>query len=1839
MESIKVIIRKRAIPKRKVTLYINKLITLRENEALTSSFCKTQIEEVEREINSIYAYDEQINNILEENEIYEIDEKFYNSELDGQAGYMMDIRQQLDAFEEILNPKDSLDGSSEKVLDAISKLNISDGRPPPLECSNFSGTEKDKFAFNSFLNQFHNVIGSRKNLTDSAKQTYLYGYLEGYALSIVKYLPISDKNYKLALQMLNDEFLDVEYIIDETLSNILKASPQLESNPELMSVKIYLNEMKAYLFELKNHKVDLLEVGSAGNKLISHIVFNKLPVTVRRELINKLSNNYPTITEIFDNYKEVIKTLNITSPVIKKVLNPIKESVLQSVKPKKNIEVNKDKKGVVKTFKVANKTKGNLTCKLCNSKEHTLGKCTSFTGYQSKINRLKELSLCTRCAGSGHKEAECYGTQNKLRFECFNCKRKEHITPLCPSAASTIPSTNVNLCYTQRSFDSSQLLATMTLQLKNGKRRRRVRCLIDGGSQRSYLSENAAKDLSWDVEQLYALEMEVSTYIGQGIKTFKQMSTGVKLNNKLIFVPLLVDKTLNIEYEAPGLTQVVNNFKQRNIQLLDETYYQNNDHDMVKVDMLIGIDIIQHLVPAHYKEILGGTCFVFNNKIAPVGNVFDFLNSEQEKVVRSSMCNNPYQLDKKTKTLVNLVMDPLKSYFNPLENILEDSDIDNGLEYIFSLESLGIKQDNKELVNFDQEQIDKFKEGISFEEGHYSVKLPWFPDKINKVPSNHYVALKVLDKTIQQLKAKGLTSQYQEVFEKQLSDGIIEEFTVNPSNFDQYVWIPHRPVIKTEEQVTTKIRPVFNCSLKTKKEFPSLNEAAYPGIDLMGSILKLLLYFRTNKIVLLSDIKQAFLMIRLKEEEDRNRFCFFWKVDNRLITYRYKTIVFGYTSSPFILNFVMKHHAETFPEDKCREILSNNFYVDNLLITGNDVDELKQIYDLSFNRMLLGGFTLRSWNSNSHELREQMREDGRLVEHSNEQERVLGYKYNVSKDTLSIAHCNLTPLANTKRKVLSQTSKIFDPLNLALPVTIRGRTIMRKIWKLDVGWDDELPLEITKEMKSLSKDLEMLSQIEFPRFALNENETYGLHIFCDSSVEAYGFVAYAVNENNLSSYIFSKSKLAPLNKRNEHSVPTLELMGVILALKCLPTLLDAYNKIQFQFVNINVDAQVVLNWLLTKEPKVKSKFVRNRVLETDCFKENIVKEYKLPVFYHYVSSNENPADLITRGLTYSKYLEKRKLWLQGPSWLTNDFNKWPTFPLLSVSPAFKNSIVTACNLQLNKTNTGFININKYSNFNKLIRVTSLMYKWLGKRRVCEPNLEAIKYWVKTAQREWFEKEINFLTENTVNNANKGKSSVTSLILNLNLYLDQNGILRTRGRISKCRYFDANIHNPILLPKEHRFTTLFISYCHSKVQHLGIGTTLNYLREQGYWVPKGRAAVKTVLNDCLTCKKFNALAYKYPKFTDMPKHHMNLVKPFQHVGVDYTGHVWVNDEISGKSTKMFILVFTCLNIRAVHFELLPDLSSKNFILAFQRFCNLYTIPQYLYSDNAKQFLKGGSILENSLQSQEFQEELSNCNIKHIRIPLYSAWVGSAWERLIRVLKNCLYKVIGRNKLTYFELLTTLSNIQLAVNSRPLTYRASSDSLEFITPNSFLRLHGNSSLILRSEDNDVWLEDDSQPILQRTVEMQEEMIENFKKLWYESYLLSLREHSRNLYNHKWENKIKVGDIVLIKALNKPRPFWMMGKVLELVIGYDGKVRSVRLKQGNGLIEYHSINNLYPMELSVTHAFRDNEPTEMTGSKGDVPQQANKNSTDTSKDVRPKRKATEKFHKMLKENLGNL
>ena len=558
------------------------------------------------------------------------------------------------------------------------------------------------------------------------------------------------------------------------------------------------------------------------------------------------------------------------------------------------------------------------------------------------------------------------------------------------------------------------------------------------------------------------------------------------------------------------------------------------------------------------------------------------------------------------------------------------------------------------------------------------------------------------------MQQKGLLTAYQNVFHKQLEDGIIERINVDPKDFEKFVWIPHRPVFKGEVNVTTKIRPVFNCSLKTNKA-PSLNEAAYGGINLMGDIVKLSLYFRSNDLVMLSDIKQAFLQIMLAKEEDKSKFCFFMREGDELIAYRYKTIIFGSNASPFILNYVIKHHANQLANDEFTRILKSNFYVDNLIVTGNSPRFLERVYLESVKRMSQGGFCLRSWNSNNPELQNLMSKNDDLVSHGNNYEKVLGLKYSLENDSIQLADSSLDPSVDTKRGILSQISKVFDPLGLLLPVTTKGRLLMRELWGLKLDWDEVVSDQIQKEWRKHCADLSLLSNVSLPRSCVNEDTTNSLCIFCDASKSCYGFAVYNVC-NGKSQLLFAKSRVAPVKPK---TLPMLEFLGVYLAMKCLPLVLESFTAVKFQNVTITVDSQIVLQWLLADSVSTKSIFTRNRIKDIGMFKENLRDRYGVSLRFKYVRSEDKPCGLINRGLSHAEFEKNLEFWLNGPVWLPTYDSSWPESSLRCLSAASKlqtqpGKATASFNIEAGPLHIRtLIDFEKFSDFNKLAMFSRL----------------------------------------------------------------------------------------------------------------------------------------------------------------------------------------------------------------------------------------------------------------------------------------------------------------------------------------------------------------------------------------------------------------------------------------------------------------------------------------------------------------------------------------------------
>ena len=117
-------------------------------------------------------------------------------------------------------------------------------------------------AIYNFFNQFQDVVGLRKNLASSTKFSYLKGYLRGYALKVIQHLSVTDQNYEIAVALLKDEFLNIDSLTDTLFKRLLETKPKYDVT--YLETKMYLNEVRCILTDLKNYKCDLLKCGNVS---------------------------------------------------------------------------------------------------------------------------------------------------------------------------------------------------------------------------------------------------------------------------------------------------------------------------------------------------------------------------------------------------------------------------------------------------------------------------------------------------------------------------------------------------------------------------------------------------------------------------------------------------------------------------------------------------------------------------------------------------------------------------------------------------------------------------------------------------------------------------------------------------------------------------------------------------------------------------------------------------------------------------------------------------------------------------------------------------------------------------------------------------------------------------------------------------------------------------------------------------------------------------------------------------------------------------------------------------------------------------------------------------------------------------------------------------------------------------------------------------------------------------------------------------------------------------------------------------------------------------------------
>lgn len=344
-------------------------------------------------------------------------------------------------------------------------------------------------------------------------------------------------------------------------------------------------------------------------------------------------------------------------------------------------------------------------------------------------------------------------------------------------------------------------------------------------------------------------------------------------------------------------------------------------------------------------------------------------------------------------------------------------------------------------------------------------------------------------------------------------------------------YMPHHGVIR-RDAVTTKLRVVFDASSHAPGQ-PSLNNVLMKGPKMDADLLKLLLNFRMHPIIMVADIKKAYLQISIRPE-DRDALRFLWVAHlptehepfPPIVRWQMTRVPFGAKSSPFLLAATLHHHfrvsEERFPETV--ECLRQSFYVDDLVIGADNLRTAQRIYSEARIILADAGMELRKWASNSSLLREQFQTNRLSLEDDGGDPhtmKVLGLCWERDNDSVIVSADHVIKLVSTmpttKRTTLQGFASLYDPLGFLTPFTVRAKLIFQDLWKLKHPWDCPLPQEQLTAWNAWCSELPTLSEVRLPR---QVNRALGhlirtteLDVFADVSMRAYGVAVYVCAES------------------------------------------------------------------------------------------------------------------------------------------------------------------------------------------------------------------------------------------------------------------------------------------------------------------------------------------------------------------------------------------------------------------------------------------------------------------------------------------------------------------------------------------------------------------------------------------------------------------------------------------------------------------------------------------------------------------------------------------------------
>ena len=395
---------------------------------------------------------------------------------------------------------------------------------------------------------------------------------------------------------------------------------------------------------------------------------------------------------------------------------------------------------------------------------------------------------------------------------------------------------------------------------------------------------------------------------------------------------------------------------------------------------------------------------------------------------------------------------------------------------------------------------------------------------------------------------------------------------------------------------------------------------------------------------------------------------------------------------------------------------------------------------------------------------------------------------------------------------------------------------------------------------------------------------------------------------------------------------------------------------------------------------------------------------------------------------------------------------------------------------------------------------------------------------------------------------------------LDPYVDEHGVMRVGGRLRHAR-IDEDSKHQMLFPSDSPIATHIIRHVHENVCLHGKSEYVLALLRRCYWMPRVRTVINRVIRRCTTCQRQNSRP-QTPRMADLPPERLAAKQPpFTNVGIDCFGPFVVK---RGRTQiKRYGLIFTCLTIRAIHLEVLPDLTTDAFIDALRRFIARRGKPARLVSDNGTNFVGAyrelGDALREWNNKQRLHSYLLQEAIEWQFNPPAASHMGGVWERQIRSVRRVFNSVIRNRVLDDFELHTVFCEIEAVINNRPLTKVSDDpDDLDALTPNHLLAPLRSTATIppVASSKHDEH---------GRRWKFIQHLADLFWIRWTREYLPTVQHRQKWLKDRS--PTLQPGELVLLVDELRHRNQWRLARVIKTLPGRDGKIRACDVKTSSG------------------------------------------------------------------------